>query len=317
VIIGAALLAYAACVGVLGPRVTRGATWPDRAPVLAIACYLTAAWSVIAATGLAGLALAVHGTALGGGLSFLVGACVRRLRDTYATPGGTALAMAGLGLASIVLVRAMATGAGRMRAVRRAALRHAWTARLVGRQVSALEATVVDDPRPAAYCLPGRRPTVVLTTGTLAVLNAAQLAAVLAHERAHLAGRHHLLMTLARTGRAVLPFIPLLREADVQVARLTELHADDAAVRACASGPLVTALVILATGGSSAPSMAAAATDVVQRVTRLLRPAPPLGLRHRLVLRAGVAALAISPVLLALTPALIALALGPVPAPSA
>ena len=91
-ITAALLLAYAACVGVLGPLAARRATWPDRAPMLAIAGYLTAAWSVIAATALAGLALAVHATALGGGLSYLVGACVRRLRDTYATPGGTALA---------------------------------------------------------------------------------------------------------------------------------------------------------------------------------------------------------------------------------
>jgi hypothetical protein len=112
----------------------------------------------------------------------------------------------------------------------------------------------------------------------------------------------------------VFPFAPLLREADAQVARLAELHADDTAARACDSGPLASALVILATGGAAAPAMAAAATDVVTRVTRLLRPAQPLAARHRLLLRAGVAALAISPVLLALAPALLALALGPIPA---
>jgi hypothetical protein len=314
VVIAAALLAYAACAGVLGPRLTRRATWPDRAPMLAIAGYLTAAWSVITATALAGLALAVHGTALGGGLSFLVGACVRRLRDTYATPNGTVLAVLGLGLAGLVLALAMVSGAGRLRAARRAALRHAQTARLVGRQVTALEATVVEDPRPVAYCLPGRQPTIVLTTGALEVLDAAQLAAVLAHERAHLDSRHHLLMTMARAGRAVFPFLPLLREVDAQVARLAELHADDAAARDCDSGPLAAALVILATGGSSAPAMAAAATDVIQRVTQRLRPAQPLDARHRLLLRSAVAALAISPVVLALAPALVALALGPVPA---
>jgi beta-lactamase regulating signal transducer with metallopeptidase domain len=314
VVIGVALLAYAAFVGGLSPRLTRKARWPDRAPMLAIACYLTAACSVIVAAALAGLSLAVHGTALGGGLSFLVGACVQRLRDTYATPGGTALAVLGLGLAGLIVARTAATGAGRLRAARRATLRHTQTARLVGRQVSVLGAIVVDDPRPTAYCLPGRQPTVVLTTGTLQLLDDAQLAAVLAHERAHLASRHHLLMTIARTGRMVFPFVPLLREADAQVARLAELHADDTAARACDSGPLATALVILATGGASVPAMAAAATDVVTRVTRLLRPAQPLRTRHRLLLRAGVAALAISPVLLALAPALLALALGPVPA---
>src|SRR5579859_6780962 len=129
-ITAALLLAYAASVGVLGPLAARRATWPDRAPMLAIAGYLTAAWTVIAATALAGLALAVHATALGGGLSYLVGACVRRLRDTYATPGGTTLAAAGLGLAGLVLTCTAATGVARLRAGRRAALRHAMTARL-------------------------------------------------------------------------------------------------------------------------------------------------------------------------------------------
>lgn len=313
-LIGAALLAYAAGVGMLGPRLARRAKWPDRAPMLAIACYLAAAWSVIAAIALAGLTLAVHGTALGGGLSDLIGACVRRLRGTYATPGGTAAAMLGLGLAGVILVRAVLTGAARLRAARRETLRHAQTARLVGRQMPALGATVVDHPHPMAYCLGGRQPTVVLTTGALRMLDPGQLAAVLAHERAHLASRHHLLMTAAQVGRLVFPIVPLLREADAQVARLAELHADDAAARACDSGPLAAALVILATGGSHAPAMAAAGIDVVRRVTRLLRPAEPLRHRHRLLLRAGVAALALSPVLLALTPALIALALGPVPA---
>jgi Zn-dependent protease with chaperone function len=312
VLIGAALLAYAAGVGLLGPRLARRATWPDRAPRLAIACYLVAGWSVIAAIGLAGLTLAVHGTALGGGLSDLIGACVRRLRSTYATPGGLAAGLVGIGLAASILIHSALTGVVRLGAARRDALRHAQVARLVGRQVPALGATVMDHPHPMAYCLGGRQPTVVLTTGALEVLDADQLTAVLAHERAHLSGHHHLLMTLARVGRLVLPFVPLLRVADEEVARLAELHADDEAARACDSRPLATALVILATSGTAAPAMAATGADVVRRVTRLLRPAEPLGHRRRLLLRAGVAALALAPVVLALVPAAIALALGPV-----
>ena len=54
----------------------------------AIVICLAAGWSVVAALGLAGLTLAVHATALGGWLSHLIGACVLRLRATYATPGG-------------------------------------------------------------------------------------------------------------------------------------------------------------------------------------------------------------------------------------
>ena len=268
---------------------------------------------MIAAIALAGLALAVHATVLGGGLSDLVGACVRRLRDTYGTAGGTAVATGGLVLAVVVFAGTMLTGAIRLRATRREALLHAQVARLVGRSMPAFGAIVVDDSRPAAYCVAGRQPTVVLTTGALRMLDPAQLAGVLAHEQAHLT-HHHLLKTMARAGRLVFPFIPLLREADTQVARLTELHADDTAADACDSGPLATALVILATGGSHESAMAAAANDVAERVIRLMRPAAPLRPAQLLLVRAGVAALALGPVLLALAPALIALSLGPVPA---
>ncbi|HWM96430.1 MAG TPA: hypothetical protein VNO54_05175, partial [Streptosporangiaceae bacterium] len=62
------------------------------------------------------------------------------------------------------------------------------------------------------------------------------------------------------------------------------------------------------------PGLAAAATDAVQRIQRLLSPAEPLGRVRRQLLRAGAAALALTPVLLALTPAIVALALGRVPA---
>jgi Zn-dependent protease with chaperone function len=151
---------------------------------------------------------------------------------------------------------------------------------------------------------------VVLTTGAVAVLNPGQLDAVLAHERAHLAGHHHRLLALARICRQVLPFLPLMRDADAQVARLVELHADDAAKRVRGPGPLATALVALATSGSPAPALAAAATDTVQRIHRLLDPAEPLGTGRRHMLRVTAAALALTPLLLALVPAVVALALG-------
>ena len=86
--VAAVLVAYAACLGILGSRMLGRARWTARAPLLAIVTYLAAGWSVIAALGLAGLTLAVNATALGGGLSHLIGACVHRLRATYGTPGG-------------------------------------------------------------------------------------------------------------------------------------------------------------------------------------------------------------------------------------
>ena len=312
--IAVVLVAYAAGVGMLGPRVLGRARWTARAPLLAIVTYLAAGWSVVAAVGLVGLTLAVHATALGGGLSQLIGACVHRLRATYGTPGGATVAGLGLTMAGAVAARTALTATTHLRAAGRQALRHAQTARLVGHPEPALGAVLVEHSQPAAYCVAGRQPTVILTTAAVQALDADQLDAVLAHERAHLAGRHHRLLALARIGREVLPFLPLMRDAEQQVARLVELHADDAATRARDPRLLATALVVLATAAGPAPALAAGATDSVQRIHRLLGPSEPLGRARRQLLRAAAAALAVAPVLLALTPAVIALALGRLPA---
>ena len=311
--VAAVLVAYAAGLGILGSAMLGRARWTARAPLLAIVIYLAAGWSVIAALGLAGLTLAVHATALGGGLSHLFGACVHRLRATYGTPGGGTVAGLGLTLAGAVVARTALTAVTYLRAAGRQALRHAQTARLVGRPEAALGAVLVEHAQPAAYCVAGRQPTVILTTGAVQALDPGQLDAVLAHERAHLTGRHHRLLAVARIGRQVLPFLPLMRDAEEQVARLVELHADDAATRARDPRQLATALVVLATAASPASTLAAGATDSVQRIHRLLGPSEPLGRARRRLLGAAAAALALTPVLLALTPAVVALALGKLP----
>src|ERR1700684_1216315 len=51
---------------------------------------------------------------------------------------------------------------------------------------------------------------------------------------------------MARIARQVLPFLPLMRDAEAQVARLAEMHADDAATRASDPRLLATAPGVLA-----------------------------------------------------------------------
>ena len=339
--IAAVLLAYAVGIGTLGAGMLARAGWTVRAPLLAILTYLAAAWSVVAALALAGLTLAVHATALGGALSQLIGACVLRLRATYATPGGMAAAGAGLVLTGAVAVRTAVTAARHLRLTRREALRHARTARLVGRPESALGAVVVEHSQPAAYCVAGRHPTVILTTAALRILAPGQLEAVMAHERAHLTWRHHRLVAMAKISCRALPFLPLMRDAEEQVERLVELHADDAAAQARDPDSLATALVVMAAADAAVPApglpaadaavpapglpaadaaasttvLASAATDAAQRVHRLLRPAEPLGRSRRLLLRAMAAGLVLGPPIMALAPAVLALALGRVPHP--
>jgi Zn-dependent protease with chaperone function len=152
---------------------------------------------------------------------------------------------------------------------------------------------MLDDPRPAAYCVAGRPAAIVVTSGALTVLDPPQLRAVLAHERAHLAHGHHVLATVTRALAAALP-VPLFTRGAAEVARLAEMSADDTAARASGRPALAAALIAIATGarypsaritGAGHPgagylstglprgALAAAACAVPDRVERLLRPA--------------------------------------------
>ncbi|CAM5509976.1 M56 family metallopeptidase [Streptomyces tanashiensis] len=61
-------------------------------------------------------------------------------------------------------------------------------------------------------------------------LTPAQLAAALAHERAHIAGRHHLLVAAAEAFAAVFPRLPLARHGGSAVPLLLEMAADEPGV---------------------------------------------------------------------------------------
>jgi Zn-dependent protease with chaperone function len=158
--------------------------------------------------------------------------------------------------------------------------RHRHLLHLVGRANTQLDAVLVDHASAAAYCVPGRGSRVVLTTAALTVLDEAQLAAVLAHEQAHLRGRHHLALAAGRVLRLAFPWVPAFRWAHDEVARLVELIADDAAARHCDRRDLAGALVALAADSRSvvpATAFAAGGPAVAVRVKRLLGSARPLG----------------------------------------
>jgi Zn-dependent protease with chaperone function len=120
----------------------------------------------------------------------------------------------------------------------------------------------------------------VLTTAALRVLDDAELAAVLAHERAHLRGRHHLVVAPGRVFRLAFPFVPGFRWGHDEVARLVEMLADDTAARRCERRALAAALVALA--GDPRPStspraaFSIAGQSVSGRVKRLLGPGRPI-----------------------------------------
>jgi Zn-dependent protease with chaperone function len=266
-------LAVAWCLSAPLARLTRHG---ERAR-LGLAAWLTAMASVLTS---AAIALSFLILAAVTGWSRLSEVVCRSVAGGACTPVvyRSALFELGLGIVAVlatlvVAVAAWSYGRNTQRAQRRSRA-HAETARMAGRPLPGTCAVILDDPRPAAYCVGPRPSAIVLTTGALAVLDPAQVSAVLAHERAHLASRHHALILIVRGLAAVLPVVPLFARGAAEVTRLAEMSADDAAARASGRGTLATALLAIGTG-AAIPSigMAAAAYAVPARVERMLSPA--------------------------------------------
>lgn len=120
---------------------------------------------------------------------------------------------------------------------------------------------VLDHEAPTAYCLPGLRSRVVVSSATVASLSPDELAAVLAHERAHVRARHDLVLEAFTVLQQAFPAVVTSRQALDEVRLLVEVLADRAARRRHGAHALVAAFSKLAAGGS-APAGAVAASDV-------------------------------------------------------
>ncbi|TDO35152.1 peptidase M48-like protein [Kribbella sp. VKM Ac-2527] len=297
-----ALFGYAALVATLAPRALAGA-WRLRSPRLTMTL-----WHASAASVLVSLVLAAATCVTSPGL---IQTCIAALvGDT----GATGVLTVAIGLLAPVLLLARLTmvaiaGARRRRADRR---RHLELLSVLGRHDSNLGVLVVSSTSAAAYCVPGTD-KVVLTSGALHRLEPAELRAALAHERAHLAGRHHLLVAWAGILANAFPGVPVFRDLLPATANLVELLADDRAVRRSGRAELVGAIAAFTDGVALSAGLAATGGQVSVRVERLLDPAPPLPLTARLS-GAGVAATLVAlPGLLAVLLAAVAAGLAACP----
>jgi Zn-dependent protease with chaperone function len=163
-------------------------------------------------------------------------------------------------------------------------------------------ALVLDHPAAAAYCVPGLRSKIVVSAGALKLLGPAELAAVLAHERAHLRERHDLVLLPFTALRRAFPRSGVCTQAYQEVALLVEMLADDRALRARPARELVSALVRVGTAGQvsvgTLAAMASSDSEVAARVNRLLRPRHPLPAPAVAGICLGSALLAAAPVAL-------------------
>ena len=168
-----------------------------------------------------------------------------------------------------------------MTSSRRRRARHDEALALVGRRGPVPGMVLLEDDRPAVYCLPGRR-RIVFTTGALRRLDSRQLDAVLAHERAHLTGRHHLVIILATALRRAFPHVGFFAAAASQISCLVEMAADDTAARRAHRLSLAGALLTLAAARVPAGALGAGGTAGAQRIQRLIDSPRPAGRSRRM-----------------------------------
>jgi hypothetical protein len=294
-------------------RLLARAAWPRRSPAVAIALWqaLGLGWGLATVGALVGFG--AFGLRVTGHLSSVAATAAEQSARLLSPPGGSAprswsplagadvfalsIGLALLALLCWILVAAIASA---LRARHRQRTLLGLLARGDPKVPGAL---VVDHPAATAYCVPGLRSAIVISAGALDLLDPGELAAVLAHERAHIRARHDLVL---------LPFAALLRafrwsaaarQANTQVALLVEMLADDRARRGRPARELATALLrVGASGGGLAPAGTLAVTpaitngELTARVVRLLRPPPMLPVPAVIVLCVAAAVLAIAPV---------------------
>ena len=272
----ALLLMYAVVIGTVGaPRLAR-AEWPQRSPRLGIWAWQTLSLSIVLAVVLAGATLAVPTLTLSNRLADLLDACLLAIRDQYSTPGGAVVASVGgivvvavVGRLMFVLTRQIITTARRRDRQRRQLA-------VVAARDAATGALVLPHDTPTVYCLPGRGGVVVFTSAAVELLDARQQQAVLAHERAHLDGRHDAVLVIAAVLRAAFPFVLTFSLAQAQIQRLIEMRADDAAAGTSERQLLASALVALAEGAVPPTAIGAGGDTALTRVHRLTEPADPV-----------------------------------------
>ncbi|WP_409495486.1 M56 family metallopeptidase [Amycolatopsis sp. cmx-11-12] len=247
-ILAAVLLFGVVVIGWFSPRLLGRLTAGGISPGTALAWWLLTALGVLAG-GLGAVLLLVlpdHGPAP---------AITRVLHDCWAAVGHSGLPaldpLAGTFAGAAVVFAAARLAVSSARRRKRSALlhrRHLDVLRLAGiRDERPIPTLWVPDDRPIAYSLGGRHSLIVASRGLAGRLSARELNAVLAHEHAHVRGRHHFLVACAETLGRTLRFVPLLRELPGAVRLLVELAADRSA--AAGHGPETVRSALLSTRG--------------------------------------------------------------------
>ena len=274
-----ALLAGAVVAGWFVPGVLRRVDLRRRDPLPLIVAWLVSVAGVLlaAATGVSLLLLPDHGP-----VAALVHSCWSAIRHGSPPRVEEAAGLVGVALLVTFAARLVVVSVRGFRKRCHKRQESLAVLRLVARPVSGPSDILwLAHDEPLSFSMAGRPGVVVATEGLTRHLDPGAVAAVLAHERAHLAGRHHLLVAIADAVRVTFPFVPLFREAPAAIRELVELAADVVAARACGPVAVHTALLKVTRHGAPSTSLAMAQDAVALRLARLRRGArPPGGLRR-------------------------------------
>ncbi|MCA0143834.1 M56 family metallopeptidase [Blastococcus sp. LR1] len=299
------LLCVAAAIVTMGPRL-HAASWTRQAPRLGIFTWQAMTVSAVVTVVLAGVTLLIPMTALAGDLGAIVHACAVSVATAYGSSVFLPGKLLGALLAGVVPAWVTVCGA-------RVLMSSWWSRRQLHRSLSlvtepdaALGVVVIDATAPAAFCVPGRTGQIVITQGALDCLSPPELEGVLAHELAHLRGRHNAAVALSQILAQAFPRVRLFKVATQETRELIELLADDAAVRRVDRVSLASAIVSLAEMKAPRAAMAMAQDAAALRVSRLLEPGPPMEPWRYRIAASGALAVVVVPLLIAGYPALCA-----------
>jgi Zn-dependent protease with chaperone function len=277
-----ALLAGAVIAGWLVPGALRRVDLRRRDPLPLIVAWLVSSAGVLLATASGVLLLLLPDHGLNAPLLAAVHRCWSAIQH-----GSPPRVEEVAGLVGVALLVAFAA---RLAVVSVRGFRKRCHKRQENLSVLRLVARPVTDPsdilwlahdEPLAFSMAGRPGVVVATEGLTRHLDPGAVAAVLAHEKAHLTGRHHLLVAIADAVRATFPFVPLFRQAPAAIRDLVELAADIVAARDCGPAAVHTALLKVTRHDAPSTSLAMAQNAVELRLARLQHDSrPPGGLRR-------------------------------------
>ncbi|MGH3518398.1 MAG: M56 family metallopeptidase [Haloechinothrix sp.] len=261
----------------------------DPAPLIVSWLLSIAGFLLAGAVGVALLLVPDHGTS--GGLAAALHQCWIALQHG-SLPGAEEFgAVFGLGLLSAGVVRFTVVGVREFHQRVRTRRDQVAVLKLAARTDADSPNTLwLAHDRPLAFSIAGRPGVVVATEGLHQHLSRDAVAAVLAHEQAHLRGRHHLLVAIVDALGKSLPFVPLFRKAPDALRELVELAADVEAARKHGNGAVRSALLCVTGDGTPQGALAMARDAVDLRLERLSLGTQPLRPGRR-ALSCGIAGL--------------------------